>query len=536
MSVPVMESIRAGLSRRLLLWLTLTLLIAGTALYLFMRSVLVARFDAMLLMRAEAIASTVTIDVGPDSAMLDCEWVEDEPRPFETPGSAEFFEMWLVSDGTQRLLASRRAADESSSRLTALVGSDLQQERAPLSFSNLALEDDRPARAVRLIRPPSQETDDEPGKPDKLAGEEIVFIGVTPGSARREFEPIPVNAEDALVVVVLARGRSDIDLPLMALLAALIGGGAALLLAILFAVRWSLLRGLAPLEALGSRVAALDPADLPEHVQWSPTAQELAPIEERIIALMARIRDTVARERRFSVAAAHELRTPLTELRALLDVRLRWPVDLDHCTATMHQARAVVERTEQLVEALLLMARGRTPQPSDDRGPERVTDLSAAVDDAVRVAAASSDRAGITLSAEVTSGVRCRGDHASVRAIVDNLLSNAVVHTPRGGRIDVRLDDVSPSNVRKDFVAARLEIRNGPTDLVQDDLAHLTEPFWRKDAARTQGSDGSRHVGLGLSIVDDFTRWLGARTEAELEEGGVLCVRVTWPQVASRVH
>ena len=60
--------------------------------------------------------------------------------------------------------------------------------------------------------------------------------------------------------------------------------------------------------------------------------------------------------------------------------------------------------------------------------------------------------------------------------------------------------------------AVEVIIANSNAGLTAGDLTHVFEPFWRKDAARSDG----RHGGLGLSLVAAFARLIGAEVRLEL--------------------
>jgi signal transduction histidine kinase len=87
-------------------------------------------------------------------------------------------------------------------------------------------------------------------------------------------------------------------------------------------------------------------------------------------------------------------------------------------------------------------------------------------------------------------------DRTILAAVFDNLFANAVSYTPEGGRIECRGELSSDSYCFK--------IINRNDSLTEQDLPLLTEPFWRKDAARTDSSSS----GLGLSLVAAYAKLL----------------------------
>jgi two-component system heavy metal sensor histidine kinase CusS len=78
-----------------------------------------------------------------------------------------------------------------------------------------------------------------------------------------------------------------------------------------------------------------------------------------------------------------------------------------------------------------------------------------------------------------------------VRRAISNLLSNAINHTPRGGRVDVRIE-------RSDAGEVRLAVENVGEGIAAEHLPHLFERFYRVDPSRQRSTDGA---GLGLAIT-----------------------------------
>ncbi len=102
-----------------------------------------------------------------------------------------------------------------------------------------------------------------------------------------------------------------------------------------------------------------------------------------------------------------------------------------------------------------------------------------------------------------------------------NLLSNALRHTPPKGRITVRVTDRG-----REVVIAVAD--NGP-GVPSEDLPHLFERFWRRDASRQRATGGS---GLGLSIARHIVEAHGGHIWAEPTSGGGLTVAFTLPTAA----
>lgn len=105
-----------------------------------------------------------------------------------------------------------------------------------------------------------------------------------------------------------------------------------------------------PLKAITRQVQSLNSDQLGQRIKTDDPVAELALMVQQMNELLGRVEQTLDRERRFSGGVAHELRTPLTELRTLLEVKERWPEDLElteefhHRCWTNHSTDATYRR------------------------------------------------------------------------------------------------------------------------------------------------------------------------------------------------
>ena len=101
------------------------------------------------------------------------------------------------------------------------------------------------------------------------------------------------------------------------------------------------------------------------------------------------------------------------------------------------------------------------------------------------------------------------GDRLMLRRAVNNLLSNAVRHTPEGGRIAVRVDDSDSSTLV-------LSVENTGKTIAPEHLPRLFDRFYRVDASRQHFGEGA---GLGLAITRSIARAHGGEAYAHSEDG-----------------
>jgi two-component system sensor histidine kinase QseC len=101
-------------------------------------------------------------------------------------------------------------------------------------------------------------------------------------------------------------------------------------------------------------------------------------------------------------------------------------------------------------------------------------------------------------------------DRAILRSILSNLLSNAVDHSQPASFVK--------AHVEKNGAGERLLVSNTNDCLVPDDIPHLFERFWQKDAARSSPN----HCGLGLSLARAYAQSLGMTLDAQLKHTDII--------------
>lgn len=225
------------------------------------------------------------------------------------------------------------------------------------------------------------------------------------------------------------------------------------------------------------------------------------------------------RMRRFVADASHELRTPLTAIRGYAEYyrqrggteaangesasapngeasadRLTKP-DLDHLIQRVEQE---AKRMGLLVDDLLLLARLDQRRPLDFR----TVDLLAIAADALHDARVIAPDRSITLTVGSPDAALVIGDEAGLRQVVGNLMSNAMMHTPKGTPIDItiRVAELPSGRAPGDVAepAVILQVTDQGPGLSGDQKEHVFERFYRTDRARSRTAGGT---GLGLAIV-----------------------------------
>jgi signal transduction histidine kinase len=272
-------------------------------------------------------------------------------------------------------------------------------------------------------------------------------------------------------------------------------------------------RVLSPLGRITRTARAVAGSDLSRRIELDGPDDELKELADTFDDMLERLQRAFTAQQRFVGNASHELRTPLAINRTLLEVHLsdpNAPVELQQLGKTL---LATNERSEQLVEGLLLLAR------SDNQIVERKpVDLAEVAEQAVDQVHAEAEAKGVVIRGEQKPAV-VQGNGVLLERIALNLVQNAVrYNVPEDGWVEVTTD------VRHG--QAVLVVSNTGPVVPAYEIDNLFEPFRRLRTERT-GSD--KGVGLGLSIVRSVARAHGGHITAQPREGGGLVMRVTLP-------
>ncbi|MEV7024514.1 HAMP domain-containing sensor histidine kinase [Kitasatospora sp. NPDC093558] len=272
-------------------------------------------------------------------------------------------------------------------------------------------------------------------------------------------------------------------------------------------------RVLRPLGRITRTARDVASSDLHRRIELDGPDDELKELADTFDDMLDRLDRSFDSQRRFVANASHELRTPLAINRTLLEVQLSDPAaspDLQQLGKTL---LATNERSEQLVEGLLLLAR------SDNELTERrPVDLSEVASRALEQTRSEADKREVELRSTLDPAV-ASGNGVLLERIALNLLQNAVRYNTAGGWVELTTAEVPGGG--------ELVVSNTGPVVPQYELEHIFEPFRRiKGADRTRSDKG---VGLGLSIVRSVVRAHGGAIEATPRPGGGLTMRVRIP-------
>lgn len=316
-----------------------------------------------------------------------------------------------------------------------------------------------------------------------------------------------------VVVAAVPMDAVDAILDRLQIIEVLVTFVALVLIAVLGA--WAIRASLRPLDRIGRTATMIAAGDLTQRVELTNERTEVGRLSVALNAMLAQIERAFSereasegRMRRFLADASHELRTPLTSIRGYAQAfRLGAADDPEDLARALGRIEHAAERMGVLVDDLLLLARLDAVRHVTGAP----VDLAAVVDDACGDIRMTAPERVITFRGPAEGSVTVMADADQIYQIVDNLLRNALVHTPPEAAIDVA--------VRQEDGVGVLTVRDHGPGLPEGGEAHVFERFWQADASR-----GDRQgAGLGLAIVHAIvTAHSGTVGAANAPDGGAV--------------
>ena len=265
----------------------------------------------------------------------------------------------------------------------------------------------------------------------------------------------------------------------------------AALLAVIAIVVWAVVqRATRPVRELSAALQARDADDL-SPLQAPEMPAELAPLIVATNDALARQARLLEHQKRFVRDASHQLRTPLAVLKVQVQSARQGDVEPMQALAEID---TTVARATQLANQMLALARAEQMRQQGEAMPTQdwaeIT-RAVALDLAPLIAKQGLDFDIHTEPAAIAS------HEWALRELTRNLLHNAILHTPAGGRLAIELS--------VDGDMAHLLIADGGPGLTPQQQARLFLPF-----AVGESSKGS---GLGLAICQALVLSLGGQIE-----------------------
>ena len=334
-----------------------------------------------------------------------------------------------------------------------------------------------------------------------------VFVGQKIGAEQLAGAlPVVVNNTTVGLVVSLAHGMNGLgnleedfvgSLTSYALIIGLIISLAAIILGVLMAR--AIVRPIKTMSQAAHRLARGD-LDCTVPLQGSDEIMQLA---EDFNLMSESLRKTQTMRRNLTADIAHELRTPLTILRANLDELQSRAKDPDQVAIANLQDEVL--RMSKLVKDMETLALAETGHLVINK--KRVK-LESIMERLAPVIPEMEGR-GIKLEVDLEAGLpKVAADPDRLLQVVLNLLSNALAHSPEGGRIMIK------GTKKENLVLMSFTDQGG--GIATEQLPFIFERFYRADSSRSRREGG---MGLGLAIARSLVEANGGQIWADSSVG-----------------
>jgi signal transduction histidine kinase len=259
-----------------------------------------------------------------------------------------------------------------------------------------------------------------------------------------------------------------------------------------------------PLRRLTEEVRGFH-ADAGSEGHGAPSGDEVDALREAIHSMQLRIAQQVKHlesndklRRELVSNISHDLHTPLANVQGYVETLLLAGDQLDASVREQHLHTAMrhLKKLHRRIADLFELSKLDAGQVAPRLEPFCLGEL---LQDVVQDGQLAARERGITLAfddstdAQVRSQAYVRADIALIERVLQNLVDNALRHTPRGGAVTLAIEHGEPN-------ALRVAVKDTGTGIAREHLPHIFERYWRADDTPALPNHGAS-AGLGLAIV-----------------------------------
>jgi two-component system, OmpR family, sensor histidine kinase SaeS len=251
-------------------------------------------------------------------------------------------------------------------------------------------------------------------------------------------------------------------------------------------------------------------------------SDEIAALARTFNHMAARLQETAAKQRELDTLrrelvawAGHDLRTPLASIRAIVEALADGVVeDPETRQRYLNTARRDIQNLAVLIDDLFEMAQLDAGGLKLELMRSSLADL---ISDTLESFSELAARAGVQLEGSVAEGIHpVLMDVQRIGRVLSNLVSNALRHTPAGGKVTITATRVQggPSTALK--AGTRVEVTDSGEGIPPEILLHVFDRFYRGDQSRSRSTGAA---GLGLAIARGIVEAHGGEIGVESQPG-----------------
>ena len=277
----------------------------------------------------------------------------------------------------------------------------------------------------------------------------------------------------------------------------------------------ALARGIAPLNELQRRIRRRDSNDL-SPIDEREAPEEVSPLVRAINDLLARLDQSMRTQKHFLADAAHQLKTPLAGLRTQAELAQReidsGSSDPKAMKRSLQQIARSSQRAAHMVNQLLAMARAEDREHAARKQSVNLSRLATetvrdyvprALEKRIDLGFEGTENSGGEPAVPAAPALMLHGNPTLLRELIRNLVDNALLYTPPGGTVTVRVlaDPFGQVVV--------LQVEDSGPGIPAAEREQVFQPFYRALGTDVDGS------GLGLAIVREIAQQHGAEVTLE---------------------
>lgn len=286
----------------------------------------------------------------------------------------------------------------------------------------------------------------------------------------------------------------------------LVCGAPVVLVVILFFTAFNLyIRYGKPLEEFFDTINAVEEGNLSARVPEN-NSDMFSDLIKRFNKMVGELERAEQQRRNLTADIAHELRTPLHIIQGNLEgiVDGVYQPTPEHINATLDETRLLTRLVNDL-QTLSLAETGQLPlHPTVFLLADLIADLTASF-------SSQAMSLGIDLQTHLTdANQQVTADYDRLNQVLSNLISNALRHTPKGGRISILVEPTQDTHY-----AVRISVQDTGAGISPEDLPFIFDRFWRADKSRS----GRTHSGLGLAIAKQLIHAHGGTIDVQSDVG-----------------
>jgi heavy metal sensor kinase len=275
-------------------------------------------------------------------------------------------------------------------------------------------------------------------------------------------------------------------------------------------------KSLEPVERITLLAEEISVEKLDKRLNLTLPNDELGHLASTFDGMLARLEESVKKQRQFTSDAAHELRTPLTAIRSIVDVTLHRDRESDEYVNALVQIENEIERLTSIIDDLLIITRLENNFP---KGDFEIFPVSVMIDDVLDTIKVLAEEKNIEITKDCPYDLEITGNRKHLSRALFNLVDNAIKYTPEGGRVRIAAG--------RNHSAKKIEIivEDNGIGIQSEEIDRIFDRFYRVDKARSQ----TRGTGLGLSIAREIVKAHEGLISVESTPGEGSTFKITLP-------